>query len=128
MSNIEIPRKMAKKITCSINNSGSAPDQYRDRGLFDGLIINGLVIRGATPDPYRYYAKRLIHGPNAFVEVAENFDDYPRAIKRKLLRELTPAGLAMAPRGTEEPGGEPHRKGAYGTEPHSGDRLRTEPR
>lgn len=78
-----------------INNSGAHPDWYAARKHFEGLVINGLVIRGATPDPYRYYANRLIYGPNAFVETAENFADYPRAIKRKLLRELTPAGIAM---------------------------------
>ena len=78
-----------------INNSGRAADWYRERGRFEGLIINGLVIRGAGPDPYNHYAKRLIHGQNAFVEIAEDYADYARAIKRKLVRELTPTGLAM---------------------------------
>lgn len=78
-----------------INNSGVHPDRLAEANVFDGLVINGLVIRGATPDPYRYYSTRLIYGPNAFVEIAENYADYPRAIKRKLLRELTPAAYAM---------------------------------
>ena len=33
--------------------------------------------------------------PGAFVEVAKHYYDYPRAIKRKLLRELAPPGMAM---------------------------------
>lgn len=78
-----------------INNSGAHPDSFAEANIFEGLIINGLVIRGATPDPHRYYVNRLIYGPSAFVEIAENYADYPRAIKRKLLRELTPAAYAM---------------------------------
>lgn len=54
------------------------------------VTINGLVIRGATPDPVQYYKDNVIGGPAAFVETAEDFDDYARAIKRKLLRELSP--------------------------------------
>lgn len=73
-----------------VNNEGVDPDWYRERGYFDGVTINGLVIRGAEPDPLPYYRRHVLHGPGAFVEVAEGYEDYPRAILRKLLRELQP--------------------------------------
>ena len=56
-----------------------------------GVTINGLVITGAKPNPVPYFEKQVIGGPFAFVEVANSYADYPRAMKRKLLRELTPA-------------------------------------
>ena len=72
------------------NNDGVGPEWYRARGDFDGLTINGLVIRGADPDPVAYYRENVLHGPGAFLEIAETYTDYPRAILRKLLRELQP--------------------------------------
>ena len=77
------------------NNDGVGPEWYRGRGLFDGLTINGLVIRGADPDPVAYYRENVIHGPGAFIEIADSYDDYPRAILRKLLRELQPPFAAL---------------------------------
>lgn len=72
------------------NNDGVGPDWHRARGAFEGLTINGLVIRGADPDPVAYYETHVLHGPGAFVEVIDSYTDYPSAILRKLLRELQP--------------------------------------
>lgn len=55
----------------------------------NGVTINGLVIAGAQPDPIAFYRKNVIRGEGAFVEIADGFDDYARAIRNKLLRELT---------------------------------------
>jgi hypothetical protein len=77
-----------------VNNHGAGPDWYAERGILDGYTVNGLAIRGALPDPAEYYRDSLIHGPGAFVEVADDFADYHRAILRKLLRELQ-APIAM---------------------------------
>ena len=55
-----------------------------------GVTINGLVVTGARPDPVTYYLSEVIHGPLAFVEVTHSYEDYARAMKRKLLRELAP--------------------------------------
>lgn len=79
-------------------NAGIPPEQYRARGDFDGLEINGLVIRhpdndqaqAPDKDPLIYYQRSVIQGPGAFIIEAASFDDYPEAIKRKLLRELSP--------------------------------------
>lgn len=77
------------------NNSGPRPRDVRGALAAQGITINGLVI--ATRDVAEmsaYYHAEVIEGPQAFVEVAAGFEDYGRAIRRKLLRELTP-GLAM---------------------------------
>lgn len=55
-----------------------------------GITINGLVVDGARPDPVAYFLSEVIRGPLSFVEIAESYDDYARAMKRKLLRELAP--------------------------------------
>ena len=79
-------------------NAGTAPDVHRKAGAFNGLTINGLVIRHpendqAQPpnkDPLIYYQRNVIHGPGAFIVETASYDDYPEAIRRKLLRELAP--------------------------------------
>lgn len=71
-------------------NDGPRPSQVWET-IPRGVTVNGLVILGATPDPVEYYKREVIGGPGAFVEIAEDFDDYARAIKLKLLRELSPS-------------------------------------
>ena len=71
-----------------VSNEGRAPHAI-SLGLAQmGYTINGLVIRGSDPDPVAHYRTEVIAGPGAFVEIAEGFEDYPRAILRKLLREI----------------------------------------
>ncbi len=62
----------------------------------EGITINGLVIRGDRPDPLPFYRDEMAIGPLSFVEIADGFDDFPRAILKKLLRELPPS-LSEAP-------------------------------
>ena len=73
-----------------VNNDGQPPRWYAAQGRFAGLTVNGLVIRGAVPDPTGHYEREVLHGPGAFLEIADSFEDYPAAILRKLLRELQP--------------------------------------
>ncbi|MEM7527540.1 MAG: DUF1194 domain-containing protein [Pseudomonadota bacterium] len=70
------------------NNDGVGPEHYRALGLLDGITINGLVILGAYPNPAIYYRGYVMQGPNAFVAMARNFDDYRRVMIGKLLREI----------------------------------------
>lgn len=77
-----------------VSNDGLRPGLVRD-ALPPSMTVNGLVILGATPDPLAHYREEVAHGPGAFVEVAADYDDYSRAIRLKLLRELAPA-LSMA--------------------------------
>jgi len=58
-----------------------------------GYTVNGLVIRGDSPDPVKYYEINVLAGPQSFLEIAEDFEDYPRAILRKLLKEIEQQAL-----------------------------------
>jgi len=81
------------------SNDGNLPEIVREGAEFDAITINGLVIGAditvgrderqmALMELTAYYRRRVIHGPGAFIEVALGFDDYQRAMERKLLREL----------------------------------------
>ena len=76
-----------------VNNEGRAPRAVADALAALGYTVNGLVIRGDSPDPVRHYEINVIAGPRAFIEVARDFEDYPRAILRKLLREIEEKAL-----------------------------------
>jgi len=71
------------------NNDGVGPDYFRERGVLDGITINGLVIQGAYPNPAIYYRTYVMQGPDAFIAMARDFDDYPSVIIGKLLRETS---------------------------------------
>ncbi len=71
------------------NNDGLYLSSARRRAIEDGFWINGLAILTDVPDLDVYFRENLIAGPLAFVEVADTYDDYPAAILRKLLRELS---------------------------------------
>jgi hypothetical protein len=71
------------------NNHGPDPAQVYRRLDFDGITVNGLAIEGIERDIAAWYAREVIRGPGAFVEVARSADDFPAAFRRKLLRELS---------------------------------------
>ena len=77
-----------------VNNDGFPPESAYRANDMTGITVNGLVIEGENPPPVPYYLERVIHGPGAFVEVADSYDDYARAMRRKLLRELSFGSLA----------------------------------
>lgn len=79
-----------------INNEGFDPLHAYRYFDFTDITVNGLVIEGADPDPVAYYRTNVIHGPGAFLEVAAGFRDYEAAMRRKLLREINGANLALA--------------------------------
>ncbi|MEM7508889.1 MAG: DUF1194 domain-containing protein [Pseudomonadota bacterium] len=70
------------------NNDGVGPEYFREQGLLNGLVINGLVILGATPNPSIYYREHVMQGPESFVALARDFDDYRDVMVGKLLREI----------------------------------------
>lgn len=73
-----------------ISNAGPEVNPVSINIAEKGSTINGLVVAGARPDPVAYYLSEVIRGPLSFVEVTHGYDDYDRAMKRKLLRELAP--------------------------------------
>lgn len=79
-------------------NDGPPLASVRQKGLLAGFTINGLVVKeinsGAlfgesAEDPANYYTTEVIQGPGSFIEIADGYMDYARAIKRKLIRELS---------------------------------------
>ncbi|MEM6887244.1 MAG: DUF1194 domain-containing protein [Pseudomonadota bacterium] len=76
------------------NNEGFGPAEAYAAFPFDGVTVNGLVVNGADFEAetglIAFYQTQVIRGPAAFVEVAQGFEDYARAMRRKLEREVTP--------------------------------------
>jgi len=71
------------------SNDGPLPSQVQAAAGWGAARVNGLAIGGHETDIAEYYAAEVIRGPGAFVMVARDSADFPRAIRAKLLRELT---------------------------------------
>ncbi|MDA0240047.1 MAG: DUF1194 domain-containing protein [Proteobacteria bacterium] len=79
------------------NNSGDLVLNARAKALRAGVTINGLPIvndrlqpsgRPQIRDLDKYYAACVIGGPGAFFVVANDFQDFGRAVRRKLVFEI----------------------------------------
>lgn len=79
-----------------LNNSGPPVEVLRDQAVAEGIVINGLPIMNDRPTFGRpppanldlYFRDRVIGGPGAFYIVAEDFNSFGLAVKRKLIREI----------------------------------------
>jgi hypothetical protein len=83
------------------NNDGGLVTDMRYEALKDRIVINGLPIMNDRPNPFgfpneadldKYYLHCVTGGPRSFVEVARNFEDFPRAVRKKLLQEVADRG------------------------------------
>lgn len=83
------------------SNEGFGPQSAYREFPFDDVTVNGLVVNAADFEGevglIAFYAGEVIHGPGAFLIVANGFDDYERAMRRKLERELTPPAIGALP-------------------------------
>lgn len=70
------------------NNRGISAALARDRVVAQGFVVNGLPILTDEPHLDRYYESEVIGGPGAFVIAAKSFEDFARAIRAKLIREI----------------------------------------
>ena len=67
----------------------------------NGLVVNPLARDNIGKDLSRaktlrnHYETQVIRGPGAFVEVADSFQDFERAMTRKLIREVQPAVVGV---------------------------------
>lgn len=82
------------------SNEGHGPDISYAVAAFDTITVNGLVIANAADFQTEerltaFFEDQVLHGPGAFMVVADGFDDYERALRIKLERELTPATIGM---------------------------------
>ena len=85
------------------NNQGPPVETVRHDVVAQGVTINGLAIVNEHPTLNYYFEDRVIGGTAAFVEVANDYADYPRAIRRKLIREIRTMNISV-PR-TDAPDG-----------------------
>jgi hypothetical protein len=69
------------------NNAGFGPQTAYRHFDFADVTVNGLAIGGAEDRLPTYYQTQVIRGPGAFVEIAADFQDFQRAMERKLIRE-----------------------------------------
>ncbi|SPH20588.1 hypothetical protein ASD8599_01325 [Ascidiaceihabitans donghaensis] len=83
------------------NNEGFGPQAAYREFPFDDVTVNGLVVNGADFEAetglIAFYEGQVMHGPGAFIVVAQGFDDYARAMRRKLVRELSLPILGALP-------------------------------
>ncbi|MBM3510620.1 MAG: DUF1194 domain-containing protein [Alphaproteobacteria bacterium] len=97
------------------NNAGGIVTHARDAAIAKGITINGLPIVNNRPNPWgfaqmpdldKYYLACVIGGAGAFMIVALDFDDFARAVRRKLILEIadrTPTGAAAGERAALKP-------------------------
>ena len=70
------------------NSSGLPPSLARDRVVARGFTVNGLPILTDEPNLGRYYEANVIGGPGAFMIPANDFVDFAKAVRTKLIREI----------------------------------------
>jgi hypothetical protein len=97
----EAQRKVLDISGDGSNNDGGLVTEMRYEALKEKIVINGLPIMNDRPNPFgfpnesdldRYYLHCVTGGPRSFVEVAHSFDDFPRAVRKKLLQEVADIG------------------------------------
>lgn len=77
------------------SNEGIEPRSQHVHLRASSITVNGLAIETDNYDLTGYFFENLIVGEGAFVETAWGFEDYPRAILRKLQRETTRAAASI---------------------------------
>ncbi len=78
------------------NNRGRWPAEARGEAVAQGVTINGLAIEDFDLGVVEHFRDEVIGGPGAFVLAADGFDDFARAVIKKLLQELNVASV-LAP-------------------------------
>ncbi len=94
----------------SSGNDTELPDRARDIAVSRGMIINGLVIYNEEYDlgelaqisVREHYENYVIGGAAAFLMVANDFEDFARAIREKLIREIIGPPIAGLGNGLAE--------------------------
>ncbi|MEQ8196344.1 MAG: DUF1194 domain-containing protein [Rhodospirillales bacterium] len=89
------------------NNWGEPVTLARDKAVKKGITINGLPIINMRPSPFGtpqlprldlYFRDCVIGGRSAFIEAAKDFKDFGRAIRRKLILEISGLTPKTAPK------------------------------
>ena len=86
-------------------NDGPPAELVRDRLGQLGIVVNGLPVMmnrtnfGRPPDLTldKYYEENVIGGPGSFMIVADDFDHFGRAVRTKLVREISGVDVTSRP-------------------------------
>lgn len=84
-----------------INNDGFPPRMAYENFPLADVTVNALVVFGGgrsgqdDMELLQFYSQAVIRGPGSFVEVAEDYEDYARAMRRKLLREVASRAIGL---------------------------------
>jgi len=76
------------------NNAGERVERVRDKTVRLGITINGLSILNEVGYLNYYFQNRVIGGEGAFVQIANSYGDFGKAIRKKLLREILGNGVS----------------------------------
>lgn len=92
---LQTPDRLCRRQVVDVSGDGisNAGPNVRPISITVGsreFTINELVVGGAHPDPVPYFRTEVIREPMSFVEIADAYNDYKTAIRRKLLREPAP--------------------------------------
>jgi Protein of unknown function (DUF1194) len=104
-SGIEASKRVIDVSGDGPNNDGHLVEKVRDEIVAKGIVINGLPIMTPAdrfdvyylPDLDKYYAGCVIGGPGSFTQIAHGFEDLERALRRKLILEISDAGERQTP-------------------------------
>ncbi|MFD0915723.1 DUF1194 domain-containing protein [Pseudahrensia aquimaris] len=108
MNQILTNNYVGDRLAIDVSGDGTSDENdpifARDRALAQGITINGLAIHSDEYDLgdlaqmglVHHYTTRVIGGPGHFLIQASDFDDFARAIEKKLVREII--GPAFAER------------------------------
>ena len=101
-SPLRAPKSVIDVSGDGVNNAGGSMTAARDRVLANGITINGLPIvdDSSSYDLEGYYRSCVAGGPGSFVIPATGFADFARAIRRKLILEIS----GLTPRERPESG------------------------
>ena len=89
------------------NNGPVSTPLARDEVVGRGIRVNGLpIVTAAEPDLARWYQANVVGGDGAFLEIADGFEDFARAMRRKFQLEIAGA-----------PAGKPHFPVSTGVDP-----------
>ncbi len=83
-------RKVIDVSGDGVDNGGGDLVKARAAAAAQQIIVNGLPILADDPALAAYYRDHVITGAESFVQPARDFDDFARAIRDKLVRELRP--------------------------------------
>ena len=83
----------ARRMVIDVSGDGEGRDgrpaaDARDQAVARGIVINGLPIRHYEPWVETWYAENVVAGPGSFLIVAEEFDSFGEAVRKKLAREI----------------------------------------